>query len=99
MRIELATAVGLSVLMLAWGGPLPTAGNQQVPSFIGIDAVSPVTLPDGSAGCDVTISASNTGKSNLKIVSTSQVRAKPSFSPSYGTWKKLWTSKDRKSVV
>jgi len=92
MRIELAAAVGLAVVVTAAGGmgaSTPQRGGQPV---IGVTAVSPVTLPDGSAGCNLTITASNSGTSNLKISTESQVRAKPSISPTYGTWKKLWTT-------
>ncbi|HSJ63493.1 MAG TPA: hypothetical protein VK922_06235 [Gemmatimonadaceae bacterium] len=51
-----------------------------------------VILADGTMGCDVTLSATNTGSTNIKLLTTSQVRAKPKISPSYGTWKKLWGS-------
>jgi hypothetical protein len=92
MRIELAAAVGLAAVVTAAGGMGASAAQHGGQPVIGVTAVSPVTLPDGSAGCNLTITASNSGTSNLKISTESQVRAKPSLSPSYGTWKKLWST-------
>jgi len=92
MRIELATAVGLAVALTAAAGMGASTEPGSEQPVIGVTAVSPVTLSDGSAGCNLTITASNSGTSNLKISTESQVRAKPSLSPQYGTWKKLWST-------
>ncbi len=92
MRIEFATAVGLAAALTAAAAMGTSAAEHSGEPFVGVTAVSPVTLPDGSAGCNLTITASNSGTSNLKISTESQVRAKPSISPQYGTWKKLWST-------
>jgi hypothetical protein len=80
------SVVVVAMLGLAAGLPRPNPAPA-----VGVTA-TPVTLPDGSAGCNLTITASNSGTSNLKISNESQVRAKPSISPQYGTWKKLWST-------
>jgi hypothetical protein len=90
MRIEFATAVGLAAALTAAAAMGTSAAARSGEPLVGVTAVSPVTLPDGSAGCNLTFTAKNTGTSNLKISNTSQVRAKPSLSPQYGTWSKLW---------
>ncbi|MEZ4411593.1 MAG: hypothetical protein R2910_01240 [Gemmatimonadales bacterium] len=90
MRIELAAAVGLAAALTVAGGMGVSIAQRSEQPLVGVTAVHPVTLPDGSAGCNLTITAKNTGTSNLKISNTSQVRAKPALSPQYGTWSKLW---------
>lgn len=90
MRIELAAVVGLAATLTVAVGMGGISSQPSEQALVTVTAVRPVTLPDGSAGCNLTISAKNTGTSNLKISSTSQVRAKPSLSPQYGTWSKLW---------
>jgi hypothetical protein len=92
MRIEFAVAVGLAVAMTAAGGLGASTVPRSEEPVIGVTTASPGILPDGTLGCNLTITAKNTGTSNLKISNTSQVRAKPSLSPQYGTWKKLWTT-------
>jgi hypothetical protein len=92
MRFETAAAVGLAVVLTATGGMGASTTLRSERPIIGVTAARPVTLPDGSAGCNLTITASNSGTSNLKISNESQVRAKPSISPQYGTWKKLWST-------
>lgn len=90
MRIELAVAVGLGVALAAAGGARPPVADGVGAPEMGGVTLEAAVQPDGSRGCNVTLTANNTGTSNLKIDNTSQVRAKPSLSPSYGTWKKLW---------
>lgn len=88
MRIEVPLSIAAAATMaFAFGWP-----GQVAEPVVGITAMVSTVLPDGTEGCNLTITASNTGKGNLKILNTSQVRAKPSMSPQYGTWKKLWPS-------
>lgn len=87
MRMEIPLSLAAAAVALG-----PSWSGQAAEPMVGVTAVESVLLPDGREGCRLTISASNTGKSNLKIANTSQVRAKPSVSPQYGTWKKLWTT-------
>ncbi len=91
MRSEPLIALGLAAA-LAFGAQRGVNPEADEPTF-DIGVIGPVVLADGSRGCDVTISASNSGPSNLAIDASSQVRAKPSLSPQFGTWKKLWGSK------
>lgn len=88
MQLAIPTAIAAlaTTLMVS-----PTSGDAPAVPEIGITAID-VVLPDGSLGCDVNITARNTGSQNLKFETSSQVRAKPKISPTYGTWKKLWSS-------
>lgn len=88
MRIELPLSIAAAATLALASG---WSSQPAEPTF-GITAMESIILPDGTEGCNLTFTASNTGKSNLKIASESQVRAKPSLSPSYGTWKRLWSS-------
>ncbi len=92
MRIELPLSVAF-LATLAGAGLWPdTPSDGTDAPEIGVAVLGPAVLPNGSLGCDVTVTARNTGTQTLKISNATQVRAKPSISPQFGTWKKLWKS-------
>jgi len=88
MQLAIPTAIAVLATTLIVS---PTSGDAPAMPEIGITATD-VVLADGSMGCDINITARNTGSQNLKFETSSQVRAKPKISPTYGTWKRLWSS-------